>query len=97
MPPNAKAPGFTPAKSTVPATIAATVRNEEETIATHVSAVVAAVAGTLALVHPGFHVPALAEELVTPISYAGAVALEIYNLITRRSLKKAIVGLLEGS
>lgn len=81
----------------VKATISTTVGGEEETIATHIAAFLAAAGGTIALIHPGFHIPALVEELVTPISWAGAIGLEVFNLVTRRSLKKAIVGLLSKS
>lgn len=83
--------------STVPATIAATVRNEEETIATHVTAVVAAAAGTIALVHPGFTLPDWVQAVATGVSWAGAIAIEVWNLVTKRSLKKAIIGLLAKS
>lgn len=77
-----------------PSPVIATIESNEETIATHVAAALAAAAGTISLVHPGFTIPSVVEACVVPVSYAGAVALEIYNLATKRSLKKAVVNLI---
>lgn len=86
-------PTPTPTPTPSPATLVAKLHSEEETIATHATAFLAAAGGAIALVHPGFQVPTVVEEIVTPVSWAIAGGLEVWNLVTKRSLKKAIVGL----
>lgn len=84
----------TPATSVVPG-IPKAVMNNEETIATHITAALAAFGGAMALVHPGFHLPATAQEVVVPVAWLIAGGLEIYNLVTKRSLKKAVIAKLK--
>lgn len=74
--------------------VVSTLTSNEETIATHIASALAAAGGAIALLHPGFHIPTVVEACVVPVSWAIAAGLEIYNLVTKRSLKKAVVGLL---
>jgi hypothetical protein len=67
------------------------VMNQEETIATHIAAALAAFGGAMALLHPGFHLPAEAQEIVVPVAWVVAGGLELFNLVTKRGLKKAVI------
>jgi len=59
-------------------------------VATHLTTLATTAITVLALVHPGFRVPAVAEGLIASVSIIVTGALEAYHLLTKRQFQAAI-------
>lgn len=59
-------------------------------IATHLTALATTATTVLALVHPGFKVPSVAEGLIASVGIIVTGALEAYHLLTKRQFQAAI-------
>jgi len=62
-------------------------------IATHITALATTATTVLALIHPGFKVPSVAEGLVASVGIIVTGALEAYHLLTKRQFQAAIASI----
>lgn len=60
-------------------------------IASYVTTVIGTILTFITTVHPGFHEPAIVEEIVAPISALIAGGAQIVNVITHRSVQKVAI------
>lgn len=59
-------------------------------VAAHLSALVSAVVGVIALLHPGFQEPAVVQSLVTAAALVISGALEVVHLVSTNQTIRAL-------
>ena len=60
-------------------------------IASYITSLVAGLVSILSILHPGFTEPAIVEALVAPIAAVVAGGVQVFNIVTHRSVTKSII------
>ena len=65
--------------------------NNAQSVSSYLTTIVGAVVGIIALLHPGFHESNLIQALIPSVSFIIAGGVQVFNLVTHRSVQKQIV------